>query len=375
MQTASTIAEQLLNAFTPVHCLSQQQLLQYVGQKMPAVEQHMVEQHLVDCPLCSTALEVMLQPEKQAALSPLLQEVHAKIRFRYQTAPEQKKRHQAIQQKARLIKKEQKTEVFLKYGWIIVFALIGTGFAFWIASRPAVATRPAVSEALPAGGTADPATEAATTLPEQPDPAPKTNLVATAARRNTESAGNKPTKAPAGDTSHVVRTPPAALPAAPVKKPAPDSSRQKAVAPAVKREEEQRQTAPPGKQDDSLQRPPATTPQHPREKPASNPKPSLVNQPEIAGSSEKSIAPSPSLDEMAYTRAKKLMGQGDWKAAVDQLEPLSRNSGRFHETANYQMAVCYKAMGRKGKARRILKNIVKENGNMKEQASQLLSAL
>lgn len=70
------------------------------------------------------------------------------------------------------------------------------------------------------------------------------------------------------------------------------------------------------------------------------------------------------------------MQQGNWNEALEQLKPLEKDaSSPYHEMARYQMAVCYKALGKKGKARRLFKRLISENSRMKEEAESQLSSL
>ncbi len=45
------------NLYSPGDCLSGQQLFDYIGQRLSPKEEHIVEKHLLDCELCSDALE------------------------------------------------------------------------------------------------------------------------------------------------------------------------------------------------------------------------------------------------------------------------------------------------------------------------------
>jgi anti-sigma factor RsiW len=49
--------EEYNDLFTTTHCLSQQQLLDYVQGRLSPDQQHKVELHLADCELCSEAVE------------------------------------------------------------------------------------------------------------------------------------------------------------------------------------------------------------------------------------------------------------------------------------------------------------------------------
>jgi tetratricopeptide (TPR) repeat protein len=51
----------LSDIWTPSHCLSKSQLLNYIQQKLDRDEVYLVESHLNDCPLCSDALDGLME--------------------------------------------------------------------------------------------------------------------------------------------------------------------------------------------------------------------------------------------------------------------------------------------------------------------------
>ncbi|MCK7554530.1 zf-HC2 domain-containing protein [Chitinophaga sedimenti] len=67
MNNKFPIKERILKIFTPVRCLNRDQLPRYIDGKMTAIEKHLVEEHLVACDLCYTAMQTL---EKAANREP-----------------------------------------------------------------------------------------------------------------------------------------------------------------------------------------------------------------------------------------------------------------------------------------------------------------
>ena len=61
--------------YSATECISEQKMFDYIDNKLNAKEQHLVEKHLLDCDLCSDALEglTLLKNRKRIAT------VHQKI--------------------------------------------------------------------------------------------------------------------------------------------------------------------------------------------------------------------------------------------------------------------------------------------------------
>jgi hypothetical protein len=71
----------LMDIWTPTTCLSKQQLLDYVQQKIDEEELHVVERHLIDCSLCSDAVDGLLEAPIDIHLAQLTSLTHHKNVF------------------------------------------------------------------------------------------------------------------------------------------------------------------------------------------------------------------------------------------------------------------------------------------------------
>jgi TolA-binding protein len=81
-------------------------------------------------------------------------------------------------------------------------------------------------------------------------------------------------------------------------------------------------------------------------------------------------------DEFLYKAAMVYQRQGDLNEAINRYKRLSDgNSSRIGEMARYQMAICYRDKGQTGKAKRMLKDVIRMDGSMKKSAQQLLDSL
>lgn len=53
------------NIWTPSSCISQSQLLNYIRQNLDRDEVYLVESHLNDCPICSDAIDSLMEADIQ----------------------------------------------------------------------------------------------------------------------------------------------------------------------------------------------------------------------------------------------------------------------------------------------------------------------
>jgi TolA-binding protein len=91
----------------------------------------------------------------------------------------------------------------------------------------------------------------------------------------------------------------------------------------------------------------------------------------IKSNKEEPKAPA-SGDESLFRAAMQYQQQGDMNEAINQFKKLSGNE-RYSERAKYQLAMIYKNKGQNGKARRLFKEIIKMEGNMKSLAQAQLN--
>lgn len=381
MQSLSTISEKLQIALMPIHCLSEQQLLQYVEQRMPEVELHLVEQHLVDCPLCSAAVEMLQHSDdKRPALQSIALNVRKYLQARYFPAPTESPAATDLQ-KARLLTRERKRETLSKYVWGLVF--IGTAFGgvLWLNSHTEMPPRVAAAPGHPLSASPDKAAlELTNGVPASFISSNEHKLVRQTVYTTQTQVPEKamePSKNIPGATN--LAEPVSLLNDSTVKNHLPEHGETVPRSIAVpdgglnnKKKNDTVRHSTPVPSESLQQRQPLSTLLQDKEKKKED---AVALRPEPAGEITGSSA-SGGGDELRYTTAKKLMQQGDWDEALNRLKDLSEEPGnRFYEMARYQSALCYKALGKKGKSRKMLKALIHENGPVKEQAAQQLSSL
>lgn len=336
--------DRIFKIFTPVRCMNRDQLPRYVQGNMPDVERHLVEQHLVDCDLCSAAILTLQDKKHHDTFERYSAELSSYIHREYTPVPQQLKRKVRVRQKTGAAK-----DSLLSGFWVIMFIVIGGGSIFLLQQH--LKNRPPMILA---------STRASDILPQTPMARIDSNykgeqtspVVTPAALRDTlhkapvKDSVKKIAAITVKDTLKKAKVTDTAARVA-LKKP--DSSVAKVETP--KHEE-----------------PPAEKkqPEKPVEKKEVAPAPAEKEKP-----AEKPAAPGSPADETLFRAAMQYQQQGNIDNAIDGFRRLSTNY-KYAERAKYQLALCYKTKGQNSKAKKLFKEIVKMDGNMKDQAQSQL---
>ncbi|QEH42846.1 tetratricopeptide repeat protein [Chitinophaga sp. XS-30] len=338
--------ERIFKIFTPVRCMNRDQLPRYVQDNMTEVEKHLVEQHLVDCDLCCAAVQALEQQHYHEPFEKYSTELSNYLHREYSPAPKKQR------QQYRTHKSARTRESLLSYFWTIMFIAIGGGSIFLLQqhlkNRPAAMVLP-----VKTAGAADfqppavPAAHIDSTYNED-EPAPPLQLshppVATAAPKDT-----------------VKRVPP----------PVRDSTLANKNAPVTVKDTPKSTPA----VTDTAKRTAARTPDTVKKEAPKPERTVAAKEPEKkepAAEETPKAAPAPvSGDESLFRAAMQYQQQGNVNEAIDQFRKLSTNY-RYAERAKFQLALCYRTKGQNAKARRLLREIVKMNGNMQDQAQAQL---
>ncbi|WP_343703607.1 hypothetical protein [Chitinophaga sp.] len=343
--------ERILKIFTPVRCMNRDQLLRYQRGQMTAVEKHLIEQHMVDCDLCHHALLALENPKNHEPYDRLSQQLSLFIQREYAPAPKQQK------QQVRPARQVMSRESLLSYFWVIMFIVIGGGSVFLLQqhlkNRPAFPLLPArAAEALVIPPAPQPAAAVSAAPPEEK----KTTPVIQTHYGNRDTVQRRVAALSAKDSAQLKKKPAKDT----VRKSTPDSNARVAL----------KAPQPPVAKD---------TPKPKTEKLAVNTTPIQQEQPPAKETEEEKKAeeaprPAPPVsgEEAMYRAAMQLKQQGDVNGAINQLKKLSGNN-RYEERVKYQLAILYRNKGQNGKARRLLKDVVKMDGNLKAQAQAELS--
>ncbi|MGX5816867.1 hypothetical protein ACWKWU_01645 [Chitinophaga lutea] len=352
MNNPSNREERLLKIFTPVRCLNRDQLLRYLRGGSTPIEKHLVEQHVVDCDLCHEALLSLENPDRREPYERLSQQLSLYLQKEY-TAPPAPARVQAPAARPAVSR-----ESLLSYFWVVMFLIIGTGSIFLLQehlkNRPALASLPIRQPAEtvtppPAQTIAAPVTDVKimTEVPGTPplrrdsqrlqslagialDSATlKRKAIRDTARRTTDSNIRVPLRTPA-----------------PVLKDTPKPKEKLAAAePAViQPDKETPKEAPPARTEEKKQE---------------------TDKDDETAKSEP--PPSPTGAESMYRTGMRYQQQGDVSAAINQFKKLTGND-QYSERAKYQLGLLYRSKGQNGKARRLFREIIRMDGNLKTQA-------
>lgn len=334
--------ERIFKIFTPVRCMNRDQLPRYVQGNMTEVEKHLVEQHLVDCDLCCAAVLALRNERHHEPFERYSTELSNFLRREYAPPPKVQKKQSRTLQYART------RDSLLSYFWVIMFIVIGGGSIFLLQkhlkNRPALMVLPAkASDAVllqtPAARVDSIYNEEGPSAPPKVSPAP----LATAVHKDTVKKIAPPRKDSVA-----------------VKKTLKDTLRHKAqtdtpARTAIKAPDTAKKEEPPKSEKTVAVK--EKEPEPPKEKEKEE---------------EKTTAPpAPSGDESLFRAAMQYQQQGNINEAIDQFRKLSSNY-KYSERAKYQLALCYRVKGQNAKARRLLREIVKMEGNMKDQAQAQL---
>ncbi|PWV54444.1 zf-HC2 domain-containing protein [Chitinophaga sp. S165] len=116
--------DKILKIFSRVHCFNKDQLPRYVDGRLTHVEKHLLEQHLVNCELCSDAVEILQKPKFKAQYQSMGVRVQQYVRNSSHVAP--------VYEAERYQKNVQIKESFLTYFWGTVAAALVIGFFYQI---------------------------------------------------------------------------------------------------------------------------------------------------------------------------------------------------------------------------------------------------
>lgn len=341
--------ERIFKIFTPVRCMNRDQLPRYVQGNMTEVEKHLVEQHLVDCDLCCAAVLALQDQRYHEPFERYGTELSNYLQREYAPAAKKQKQLSRTQQHART------RESLLSYFWVIMFIVIGGGSVFLLQQH--LKNRPALM-ILPAKG-AD-----AINIKAPVTPAAHVDSVyneGKLTRTPQVSRAPAPVTAAVAHKDTVKKMPP----------PRRDSALLKKNVPATVKDTLKK--AP--QVTDTGTRIAAKTPDTIKKDPPKPEKTVVAKEPEKKEEPEekttKAPPPATSGDESLFRAAMQYQQQGNINEAIDQFRKLSSNY-KYAERAKYQLALCYRTKGQNGKARRLLREIVKMDGNMKGQAQSQL---
>jgi predicted anti-sigma-YlaC factor YlaD len=115
----------LLRIFSKVHCFNKEQLPHYVDGCLPHVEQHLLEQHLVNCELCCNAVHVLQQPNfaTQYQITGLSIQQHIRNNSFLEPKTDESEREE---------RKAQIEESFLLYFWSTVAIVIAVTCVYMV---------------------------------------------------------------------------------------------------------------------------------------------------------------------------------------------------------------------------------------------------
>lgn len=383
MNYKPNIQEKILSIFTPVRCLNEQQLQQYVDGNIPSIEKHLLQQHLVDCELCSEALEIFYQKSNQQKFNEIIPGIRRQIHKEFlQIVPV------AIPavKKVKTLKKEQLKEKLLIYSWTILLAAVCIGgLSFLIYHYNYTNSYGNGSRGLPvtarkadSSGIADKPAVPVTRNANPPGYIPAHNPAAQT--RNADSTSSRENRIEGVVTAHAKETPPHhkdSVQAVFVKSNPRTLKKEPALASTA--------TAKKTVKGDSISGPVSYGAEHPAAgTPLKNDtdlgdgqpvrKAAVAKQP--APDSEENTAPQTDPDEILYTSAKNYLAEGNVESAMSRFKFLATNaSNKYYQQAKFQLALCYKAKGKTNRARKLLKEIADGNGSMKAQAEAELANL
>ncbi|SIN88272.1 tetratricopeptide repeat protein [Chitinophaga niabensis] len=354
MNNDSTRPERIFKIFTPVRCLSRDQLPRYLNGNMTDWEKHLIEQHLVDCDLCHDAIESLQHTKNQEPYERLSKQLSLYLQREY--APVEQ---QSPLKARRTVQGNNTRESLLSYFWVIMFLALGGGSIFLLQQH--LKNRPVLA-AIPVK------TTDAVIPPQQSTPAPSVELLANETKtpviqtqystRPKDSTATVKLKLTAKDSALLAA---AAKNAA--KKPAAKDTIKKA--PVTDTNTRTQPKEPEVKEPPKEEKTVAATPP---------PAPAPKEKEKEKDKEEEPARPVTTGDESLFRAAMLYQQQGNVNEAIDQFRKLSTNY-KFSERAKYQLALCYRTKGQNGKARRLLREIVRMEGPLKAQAQTELNNL
>lgn len=350
MNNDSTRQERIFKIFTPVRCLSRDQLPRYLNGNMTDWEKHLIEQHLVDCDLCHDAVESLQNAKNQEPYERLSKQMSLYLQREYAPTVQQSP------QKVRRTQQSDRTrESLLSYFWVIMFLILGGGSIFLLQqhlkNRPVLAAiPPRTTDALILPQKSEPVAQ----VVEQPLGSETKPPVIQTQYSLKDSTSNKPqnTKLTAKDSALLAN-----------KKKIVKDTLKKAPVTDTNTRIEPKPAPPVEKETPKVEKAAAAPPPAPKEKEKDKEKEDPKPAPPVATG-----------DESLFRAAMLYQQQGDVNEAMNQFRKLSTNY-KYAERAKYQLALCYRTKGQNGKARRLLREIVKMEGPLKAQAQTELNNL
>lgn len=343
-QSNQSNQERIIKIFTSVRCLNRDQLPRYLQGQMTDVEQHLIEQHLVDCDLCHDALNA-LREQSLEQYDRLSQELQRYVLDEFKPVEKQVKKQVSRAERRNMVR-----EKLLSSFWVVFFIVFIVGGIFalqqHLKNRPApvlqVFNSPPRNEPDTPAGRTDTSYRTATVTPAVIKDTIRQQAVA-AVKKDTarvlrkDTAGMAPPKDTLRKKDSAVRKPPP---------PVTDTGVRTSIQPSVQ---------------------PQRQPEKEEKKPAEEKTP-------VSSPVEKAVTPVLNPDDALFRFAMQKQQQGDINEAISQYKRLS-GSAKFSERAKYQLALCYEAKGQAAKARRLLKELIKQDGSMKSQAQSALNRL
>ncbi|MBW8683162.1 zf-HC2 domain-containing protein [Chitinophaga rhizophila] len=116
--------DKILKIFSKVHCFNKDQLPRYVDGRLTHVEKHLLEQHLVNCELCSDAVQILQESKYKAQYQSMGIKVQQYIRKSSYIAP--------VLEAERYQKNVQIKENVLTYFWGAVAIALAIGCFFLV---------------------------------------------------------------------------------------------------------------------------------------------------------------------------------------------------------------------------------------------------
>ena len=350
MNNDSTRQERIFKIFTPVRCLNRDQLPRYLNGNMTDWEKHLIEQHLVDCDLCHDAIESLQHAQNQEPYERLSKQLSLYLQREY--APVEQ---QSPLKTRRTVQGSSTRESLLSYFWVIMFLALGGGSIFLLQQH--LKNRPALA-AIPMR------TTDAVIPPQQSTPAPAPAVEVLASETKPPVIQTQYSTKPKDSTANIkvkLTAKDSALLATALKKPAAKDTMKKASVTDTntRTQPKEPEVKEPPKEEKTV---------------AATPPPAPAPKEKEKEKEEEPAKPVATGDESLFRAAMLYQQQGNVNEAIDQFRKLSTNY-KFSERAKYQLALCYRTKGQNGKARRLLREIVRMEGPLKAQAQTELNNL
>lgn len=117
--------DKMLKIFSRVRCINKDQLPRYVDGRLTHMERHLLEQHLVNCELCSEAVQILEKPKFKTQYHLMGIKVQEHIRNSTYKVPQ-------VDKTERYQKKEKNKENVLIYFWAIAAAALLIGCIYMV---------------------------------------------------------------------------------------------------------------------------------------------------------------------------------------------------------------------------------------------------